>query len=80
MGCKGATPPPAGGLAVERCLKEHVSSADTVSYAPSPTRCDCKASGVVRRSPQHRYHKADVRCLQRFLMEEASGGKGVRPP
>ncbi len=45
--CRGATPLPPEGLAVERCLKAPCPNADTVPYAPSPTRGDCKASGLV---------------------------------
>ncbi len=38
-------------------------------------------AGIAGRavSPQRRFHKGDVRCLPRFLMESASGGKGLGP-
>ncbi len=46
-----------------------------VSHAPH------QPAGIPERavSSQRRFHKTDARCVPRFLMEAASGGKGVRP-
>ncbi len=58
----GNAPLPAGGCLVGHPRKPCVSKrADNVSYAPSPTRGD---------------HKADVRCVPRFLIEAPPGSRG----
>ncbi len=64
---------PAGGLAVERYLKEHVSKPRTTCRIPphQPARIPRRAV-----SPQRRSHKDDIRCVPQFPIEEASGGKG----
>ena len=67
---------PAGGLAVERCLKEFVSKRGHRVGCPTH-----QPAGIPERavSAQRRLHKGDVRCVPQFLMEEASGGKGWPP-
>ncbi|AMV19482.1 hypothetical protein VT03_16430 [Planctomyces sp. SH-PL14] len=68
---------PAGGLAVERCLKEGVSKRGHRTGCPphQPAR-------IVKRavSSQRRYHKGNARYVPRFRYESASGGKGAWPP
>ena len=68
---------PAGGLAVVRCLKEGVSERGPGAGCPlSKSARSAGRAGSFRR----RLHKGGVRCVPRFLVEEASGGKGAWPP
>ncbi len=70
---------PAGGLAVERCLKECVSKRGQRVVCPSPNPRGLRSQRCGWRSPQHSYHKADVRSVPWFLMKALSGGRGGAP-
>ncbi len=65
---------------VGRCLKESLSKRGQRAVCPSPTRGDSKASGVVGGSPQRWSHKADARCVPRFLTGVPPAARGARPP
>ena len=67
---------PAGGLAVERCLKEYLSNFDKRAECPLTNLREFKASGVDEGSHQRRFHKGDIRCLPRFLTEAPPAARG----
>ncbi len=65
---EGQRPCSAGGLAVERCLKERVSErGQRAVRSPHQPAGDCKASGVVVMESSMLVPQRDVRCLPRFL-------------
>jgi len=77
---RGNAPLPAGGLAVERCLKERVSKRGHGVGCPltnprglQSERCDVRESSTL--VPQR-----GRPLLTTVPHRSASGGKGVRPP
>ncbi len=66
-GCKVSHPLPAGGPAVENHRKAHVSRRDNVSHVPTVNLAGTPERAVSPRCQW--YHKGNVRCIQRFLIE-----------